>query len=290
MVVKISTDRPMVACYRPGDVPMIEDPDNPGTLIPDDTWLITQDDTPVDGKYTEKEMRLLTHPLYANWEGPDGDGAYLALANVGLFFEPTKPPLVPDIMLSVRVTEPTPLKGQRIVQSYFVWRYKKLPEVVIEVVSNRKGGEDTRKLKSYAQIGIRWYVIFDPEKKLSEEVLRIYKLRNGRLQRTQTWFFKEVGLGLTLWSGDFEKRHSDRWLRWCDKDGTPIPCGEETAQAERSHAKRERRRADQEKHRADQEKHRADQEKHRADQEKRLREKLAAKLRALGVDPTVDDD
>jgi hypothetical protein len=143
-----------------------------------------------------------------------------------------------------------------------VWRYKKLPEIVIEVVSNKKGGEDTRKLKSYAQIGVRWYVIYDPEEILSEEVLRIYKLRAGSFQRTQTWFFREVGLGLALWSGDFEKRHSDRWLRWCDKTGNPIPTGEEIAHAERTRAIQEKRRAD----------------------------KLAAKLRALGVDPTADDD
>jgi len=283
MVVKTSTDRPMVACYRPGDVPMIEDPDNPGTLIPDDTWLITQDDTPVDGKYTEKGMRLLTHPLYANWKGPDGDKAFLAMANVGLFFLETKPPIVPDVMLSVRVTEPTPLKGRLVVPAYYLWRYKKLPEVVIEVVSNKKGGEDTRKLKSYAQIGIIWYVIFDPEEILSEEVLRIYKLRDGQFQRTRKWFFPEVGLGLALWDGEFEEMRADRWLRWCDKNGKPIPTGEEIAQVDRLRAKREKGRAVQEKARADQEKARADQEKGRAD-------KLAAKLLALGLDPTADED
>ena len=90
MVFKRAFDRPLVVCYPPNDVPLIEDPDNPGTMIPDDTWLITQDDTPVDGKYTEKEMRLLTRPLYANWRGPDGDDAFAAMANVGLFFSPTR--------------------------------------------------------------------------------------------------------------------------------------------------------------------------------------------------------
>jgi hypothetical protein len=270
MVFKRDFDRPLVVCYPPNDVPLIEDPDNPGTMIPDDTWLITQDDTPVDGKYTEKEMRLLTRPLYANWRGPDGDDAFAAMANVGLFFSPTKPPLVPDAMLSVRVTEPSPIKG-RIVQSYFVWRYKKLPEVVIEVVSNKKGGEEKRKLKAYAEIGIPWYVIFDPEEILSTEILRIFELQGSQYIKSKKSFFPEVGLGLTLWNGEFEHMKTDRWLRWCDKRGKPILSGEEAAKLERSSSKRDKQKARREKQRAEQEKQRAD--------------KLAAKLRALGVDP-----
>jgi hypothetical protein len=303
MVVKLRSSRPMVVCYPPNDVPMVEDPDNPGQMIPDDTWLITQDDTPVDGQYTEKEMRLLTNPLYANWKGPDGDGAYVAMANVGLFFSATEPPLVPDIMLSVRVHSPPFIKG-KLFQAYYLWRYKKMPDVVIEVVSNKKGGEDTRKLKKYAQIGVPWYVIFDPHLYLSDEILRIYQLHGGKFRRTKKSFFPDVGLGLALWEGKFEDRQTDRWLRWCDKKGALIPTAEETAHAERLHVKQEKQRvkqekqraeqekqrAEQEKQRAEQEKQRAEQEKQRAEQEKRRADKLAAKLRALGIDADADGD
>ena len=51
-------------------------------------------------------------------------------------------------------------------RSYFVWEYGKVPDVVIEVVSNREGGEDSDKLAAYAQIKIGYYVIFDPERML----------------------------------------------------------------------------------------------------------------------------
>ena len=51
-------------------------------------------------------------------------------------------------------------------------------EVVIEVVSNREGGEDTDKLATYAEIGIRYYVIYDPDQMLGPEELR--SLPSGR--------------------------------------------------------------------------------------------------------------
>jgi Uma2 family endonuclease len=44
-------------------------------------------------------------------------------------------------------------------RSYFVWEFGKMPEVVIEIVSNTKGEEAARKLKRYAQIGVLYYLI-----------------------------------------------------------------------------------------------------------------------------------
>ena len=88
MVVKSKKTRPMVVCYPADDVPMMEDPDNPGTLIPDDTWLITEDGVPVDSAITEKESRLLTEPLYTNWSGLDGKDNFMAMSDIGLFFSP----------------------------------------------------------------------------------------------------------------------------------------------------------------------------------------------------------
>ncbi len=63
------------------------------------------------------------------------------------------------------------------------------------------------------------------------------------------------------------------WLRWWDKSGNLLLWGSELVE--------------QEKQRAEQEKQRAEQEKQRAEQEKQRAERLAAQLRALGVE--VDD-
>lgn len=62
---------------------------------PDISHIEIDDGAPVDNPYSEKQMRLLTEPLYASWEGPpprDEDGAaprqFLAAANVGCFATP----------------------------------------------------------------------------------------------------------------------------------------------------------------------------------------------------------
>lgn len=45
--------------------------------------------------------------------------------------------------------------------------------------------------------------------------------------KTDAWF-PEVGLGLTLWQGEFENVNGT-WLRWCYASGAPIPTGDELA-------------------------------------------------------------
>ena len=49
-------------------------------LLPDGTIdydrLITSDDTPVESHYAEKQMRLLTGPLYECWTGPGENRPY----------------------------------------------------------------------------------------------------------------------------------------------------------------------------------------------------------------------
>src|SRR5229473_7405843 len=111
--------------------------------------LITEDDTPVDNLFSEKQQRLLTEPLYSSWAGPagptDARRKFLAAANVGLFPSVHQPPLVPDVFLSldVEVAEDWYDKSHR---SYFFWEFGKAPEAVIEIVSNQKGHELGSKL------------------------------------------------------------------------------------------------------------------------------------------------
>ena len=63
-------------------------------------------------------------------------------------------------------------------------------------------------------------------------------------------------LGLTWWDGEFEGRQ-DTWLRWTDAEGNLIPTGKERAELERTQKEAVLERA----------------------------EKLAAKLKELGIDP-----
>jgi Uma2 family endonuclease len=217
--------------------------------------LVTEDDAPVDNLFSAKQQRLLVEPLYSSWAGPGEDRPFLADANVGVFYSVRQPPLVPDGFLSLDVQAPADVWVKRH-RSYFIWEYGKPPDVVIEVVSNQQGGEAERKLRIYAQIGVVYYVIFDPDKQLGAEVLRIYRLREGEYRQTPEGWFPRVGLGVTLWQGVYEDM-AQTWLRWCDRDGNVILTGAE----------------------------RAEQEHQRAEQEHQRAERLAAQLRALGIEP-----
>lgn len=203
--------------------------------------LITEDDKPLDNFLTEKQERLLTEPLYSCWK-PQNDRTFLVAANVGVFNNIYLPAIVPDVFLSMDVEIPADWwdKEQR---SYFTWEFGKPPNIVIEIVSNKIGEEDTKKITRYAQMGVTYYIIFDPFKKLSSEILTVYTLQFSRYVPFKESFFSDIGLGITLWEGEFENTSSKSWLRWTNEQGQIIPTGIEKA------------------------------------------DRLAAKLRELGVDP-----
>jgi Uma2 family endonuclease len=221
--------------------------------LPRDEWpnvdhLVTEDDTPVDNIFSEKQQRLLTETLYTSWEGPGEERPFLALANVGLFYAVDVPPLVPDMLLSLDVQAPQDI-WEKSNRSYFVWKYGKPPDVVVEVVSNTKGDEAGDKFEEYARIGVRYYVIFDPSLQLKDTVLRLYELRGLKYVGVPEGLLPGIGLRLHLWTGMYADMHT-AWLRWCDPQGNLLATGAE-----------QRQRA----------------------------ERLARRLRELGVNPDLDE-
>ncbi len=232
--------------------------------------LVTEDDTPVDNILSEKQQRLLTEPLYSAWAGPEMRApehrGFLALANVGLFYALRQPPLVPDVMLALDIPGLGPDLSQKGNRSYFVWvQDGKQPAVVVEIVFNQEGGEDGDKLRKYEAIGVSYYVIFDPWRLLSDRVLRIYQFAGasqGYIEQVGG-LLDTVGLGLSLWQGEYEGTEA-LWLRWTDREGRLIPTGAESAEQEHQ---------------------RAEQEHQRATEAERRVERLAARLRELGIEP-----
>ena len=237
-------------------------------IRPDVSDIEIEDGAPVDNIFSEKQMRLLVESLNASWEGPppeedDVARPFMALANVGLFSTPHSPPVVPDVMVSLDVAAlPDPLANKEH-NTYFVWIFGKAPDVVIEIVSNRVGGEDGRKLREYARIGVAYYIIYDPAHYLGREALRMYELRHRTYVSMGEQWMPALGLGLRTWHGAYEGME-DEWLRWCDIDGTLLPTGAELAAEERQRAAVQRQRAEQAEDRA---------------------ERLAAQLRSLGINP-----
>jgi Uma2 family endonuclease len=236
--------------------------------------LITEDDTPVDNLFSERQQRLLTSSLYASWHILAGKKKsprkFLAMANVGLFPTPQqKSVAVPDVLLSLDVKAPKDVQPKKH-RSYFIWLYGKPPDVVIEIVSNRRGGELTTKKQKYARMRVPYYVVHDPARRLSLNKLTVFELQGRNyVQRGDHWL-PDIGLGFAIIAGEFEGV-TEHWLRWCDAQGKPLATAYE--------------RSDQEAKRANQQAKRANQEAQRADREARRAQKLAAKLKELGIDP-----
>jgi hypothetical protein len=200
--------------------------------LPPEQWpkldhLVTEDDTPVD-LFSGKQIRLLAEPLYSSWAGPGDGRPFQVDTNVGLFYAVDQPPLVPDVMLSldVQISGDYLRKAHR---SYFLWIFGKAPEAVIEVVSNKEGGEADYKMRKYAQIAIPYYAIFDPGHEIQAEDLRLFALREGSYVPLEGFWLPAVGLGLVLWKGNYEGWET-LWLRWCDREGQLIPTGAERAE------------------------------------------------------------
>ncbi|HBQ14195.1 MAG: Uma2 family endonuclease [Sandaracinaceae bacterium] len=241
---------------------------------PDVSAVQIEDDEPVDNIHSEKQMRLLTEPLYASWAGPPprDDGAprsFFVAANVGLFATPREPAVAPDVMLSLDVTPPPSFDEKRH-RSYFVWEFGKPPDVVVEIVSNREGDELGLRRARYARMRVAYYVVWDRLGALGSQTLHTFELRGDLYQATERPFFEHAQLGLVEWTGVFEGME-ERWLRWQTPDGALLPTGAERAESEHQRAESEHQRAESEHQRAESEHQRA--------------ERLAAKLRELGVDP-----
>ncbi len=241
---------------------------------PDLSNIIIEDDQPVDNLISEKQQRLLTSALYSSFET---QFPFLVTANVGLFYGANKPPLVPDVMLSLKVQCPQDW-SQKKNRSYFPWNFGKSPEIAIEIISNKIGNELGTKLEDYIDAGVSYYVVFDPLKYLTKTVLQVYQRQGNCYYLKEDFWLEEINLGLTLWSGEFEDGFYNQWLRWCDQSGNILLTGDEKALLEKQRANNEKQRANNEKQRADTEKQRANNEKQRAD-------RLAQILREQGIDP-----
>jgi hypothetical protein len=126
-----------------------------------------------------------------------------------------------------------------------------------ELILSKKAQQD-RKIASkkdiYVQIGVSYYVVFDPlrqiagEAEMRDALLRVWTIASGRYteltsepgigQVGQPIWLETIGVGLTLWEGKFEEDVTRLWLRWCDRDGQVIPTGAERAATEQQRAER----------------------------------------------------
>ena len=193
---------------------------------PDLFQLVTEDDRPVGDRYSERQMTLLSLPLFDSW---DQGKPFEALTDVGLFSKPdNESVVVPDFLLSLGV-EPREVTGDKEDRSYYTWIYGKAPSLVIEIVSNKQGGELGRKFDTYQKIGVAYYAIHDPFRHLGKRELRLFHLVAGRyVELAEPKVLPEISLGFTFWQGTFLDVTA-RWLRFVDHQGELLLTGQEKA-------------------------------------------------------------
>ncbi len=246
---------------------------NPLQYLPSSEDLPDSNDTPVDN-----ELQILVPTLLRailSWLWSERQDWFFGV-NMGIYYEPKEPAIVPDGFLSLGVER---RKSERGRLSYVLWEENGIvPQLVLEVVSKAYGHEYTTKRTKYAQMGVLYYVVYNPEYWVRDkhdpfEVYRLVGSEYVRQAGERVWM-PEIRLGIGREQGSFEGWNRE-WLYWYDREGNRFE------QAERQ-LEQERQRAEQ---RAEQERQRAEQAEQQLEQERRLREELIARLRERGIDP-----
>ncbi|MBD2211010.1 Uma2 family endonuclease [Calothrix sp. FACHB-156] len=161
-----------------------------------------------------------------------------------------------------------------VTRSYTPQLQGDIPVIVIEFLSDTEGGEYSIK-PTYPPgkwffyecvLKVPNYALFEPD----SGDLEVYGLDNntGRYvvqtpNENQRYWIAEMNIYLGVWQGTRENR-TGNWLRWWDEQGNLLLWGSELAEQERQ---------------------RAEQESQRAEQERQRAERLAAQLRAAGIEP-----
>ncbi|AFY92310.1 Uma2 family endonuclease [Chamaesiphon minutus] len=228
--------------------------------LPTADELPCSDDTPVDNELQELIPSLLKSILRMLW---DERMDWFFGIDMGIYTAPDRPPIVPDGFLSLNVER---VFDEDLRSCYTLWEEEVPPILVLEVVSTSPGGEYTTKLDEYARMGVLYYVIYNPKRRRKAR-LEIYKLINGKydLQTANPLWMPEIGLGIGSERASYDGLTRE-WLYWYDERSQRYLTPYERAKLDRDRATIESQRADTESQRAD---------------------RLAAQLRALGIEPEV---
>jgi hypothetical protein len=188
--------------------------------------------------------------------------------DMGIYYHPDEPAIVPDGFLSIGVPR---IIDSDLRLSYVLWEEQKLPIMVLEVVSQTRRGEYTEKKQEYAELGILYYVIYNPLRKRKPR-LEVYKLENGEYQLLtgEPVWLPELGLGIGREEGKYQGITRE-WLYWFDENGKRYLTPEELIEQERAKAENERQRAENERQRAENERQRV--------------QRLEEILRSHGINP-----
>ena len=232
--------------------------------LPDHTQLPESDGTFVKNFQEHPQSILLTSSIRPVLDALHADKQYCIGQDCGIYWRLVDPPErgaeAPDWFYVPNVSPTLEGKGRR---SYVLWKEVVAPLIAIEFVSGN-GSEERDATSPFsseeAKAGKFWvyeqairmpfYAIYEVEKAAVE----VYKLIGNHYQKCEPnqrghYEIEPMGVELGIWQGEYINQTLP-WLRWWDNQGNLLLAGEE----------------------------RADQQESRAD-------RLAAKLRELGIDP-----
>ncbi len=183
---------------------------DPLACLPSAEDLPDSDDTPVDNQLQDLIPHLLLDILALIWS--EKMDWYFGV-DMGIYYDPNQPAIVPDGFLSIGVPR---IIDEDLRLSYVLWEEKKLPIFVLEVVSQTRRGEYTKKKEFYAEMGILYYVIYNPLRKRKPR-LEVYKLNNGeyQLQEGEMIWLPELNIGIGKDLGTYQGIERE-WLYWYD--------------------------------------------------------------------------
>ncbi len=198
--------------------------------LPSSEELPCSDDTPVDNEDQNLIPNILLFLLKFLWRDRNNwffgvDMAIYHTTGVSPYV-----PIVPDGFLSLGVERHKEGLSRK---SYVVWEEEGvIPIFVLEVASLTPGGEYDRKMTTYAQLGVLYYLVYNPQywQRDRHQPFEMYRLVNGRYQLEigEPFWMPEVGLGIGR--GFYQDGEIQReTLYWFDEQGNRYLTPEEIA-------------------------------------------------------------
>ncbi|HBQ97602.1 MULTISPECIES: Uma2 family endonuclease [unclassified Roseofilum] len=244
---------------------------HPKPDLPSAQDLPDSDETPVDNQLQHLIPGLLEAVLALIWsERMD----WFFGVDMGIYTDPNEPAIVPDGFLSIGVPRIID-EGLRL--SYVLWVEQKNPTLVLEVVSKTRRGEYSEKKEQYAQLGVLYYVIYNPLRKHKQK-LEVHQLKGGEYQLLsgEPVWLSELNLGIGREHGTYQGITRE-WLYWYDENTNRYLTPEE--RAERAELERDRERQEKEN-----QQERANRAEAVVEEKEQTIQQLRERLAQLGLD------
>ena len=261
---------------------------NKNRLLPTAEELPSSDETPVDNQLQNDIPNLLLSLLASIWAGRDD---WYFGVDMGIYYNPDEPAIIPDGFLAVGVQHDT---GERGRLSYVLWEEQYImPILSLEVISEKYNSEYEQKLLDYQSLGILYYAIYNPfsgrrGRFKNRKRLEVYKLISRKYElllseNNQVWL-PEIGLGLGYEKGEHIAWYRE-WLYWYDSVGNRYLTAEERASNAEVIADQQRLIANQQLLAKQEAEAIANQERLAKQEAEQRATRLAEKLRSLGINP-----